>query len=118
MNEPPPSRSERWRERLRRLRVRARSVVPFASGVVAAFVALLLYSVLFPGPRQITQHEVSDTIAQAMASATRRPPFSEGVYQIIQPSLVLIQSKLPDVNGKPESGLGSGVVIDDSGDIL
>ena len=118
MNEPPASRSERWRDRLRRVRARVRSAVPFASGVVAAFVALLLYSILLPGPHQITQHEVNDTIAQAMASATPRPAFSAGVYQVIQPSLVLIQSKLPDVNGKPESGLGSGVVIDDRGDIL
>jgi S1-C subfamily serine protease len=40
------------------------------------------------------------------------------VYQAIQPSLVLIQTHAPDANGKVEDSLGSGVVIDDSGDIL
>jgi S1-C subfamily serine protease len=53
-----------------------------------------------------------------MASATPPPAYSEIVYQIIQPSLVLIQTKGTGADGKTESGLGSGVIIDDSGDIL
>ncbi len=118
MNEPFASRSELWRRRLQRVRARIRSVVPFASGVLAAFVALLIYNAVVPRPHQITQNEVNDSIAEAMASATPPPPFSERVYEIIQPSLVLIQAQVPDTNGKEENGVGSGVVIDDSGDIL
>jgi S1-C subfamily serine protease len=85
---------------------------------LAAFVALLLYTALVPGPHQITPREVNSAIAQAMASATAPPAYSALVYQIIQPSLVLIQSQAPDANGKPEDGLGSGVIVDDNGDIL
>ena len=85
---------------------------------VSRSVALLLYNVLFPGSHQLTTREVNDTVAQALASATPPPAFSERVYQAIQPSLVLIQIKAPDANGKVEDSLGSGVVIDDSGDIL
>jgi S1-C subfamily serine protease len=92
--------------------------VPFASGVLAVLVALLLYNVLVPGPHQLTTREVKDTVAQALASATPPPAFSERVYQVIQPSLVLIQTQVPSATGKIEHGLGSGVVIDDSGDIL
>jgi S1-C subfamily serine protease len=40
------------------------------------------------------------------------------VYQVIQPSLVLIQTQTPDANGEIEHGFGSGVVIDDRGNIL
>jgi S1-C subfamily serine protease len=37
---------------------------------------------------------------------------------VIQPSLVLIQTKTPGENGEEEKGLGSGVVITDRGEIL
>jgi S1-C subfamily serine protease len=118
MNESPVSRSELWRQRLQRILVLARSAVPFVSGVCAALVALLLFYVLVPGPHQITQREVDDTVAQALASATPPPAFSDFVYQVIQPSLVLIQTQVPGTDGKLQDGLGSGVIVDDGGDIL
>jgi S1-C subfamily serine protease len=92
--------------------------VPFASGVLAAFVALLLYNVLVPGSPQLTMREVNDSVAQALASATPPPAFAARVYQAIQPSLVLIQTHGQDANGEEGNGLGSGVVINDNGDIL
>lgn len=92
--------------------------MPFASGVFAALVALVIYSVLIPGPQQLTTREVDDSVAQALASATPPPAYSARVYRAIQPSLVLIQTQAPGANGKVENGLGSGVIIDDSGDIL
>ena len=103
---------------MQRLRTRIRSAAPFASGVFAALVALLLYNILVPAPQPLTTREVNDSVAQALASATPPPAFSARVYRVIQPSLVLIQTEAPGENGKPEHGLGSGVVIDDSGDIL
>jgi S1-C subfamily serine protease len=118
MNEPSPSPIESWRERFGRLRARARGVVPFATGVLAALVALLVYNALAPAPRPLTTREVNDTVAQVLASATPPPAFSARVYQQIQPSLVYIQVRVPDRNGKPEEGIGSGVIVDDSGDIL
>jgi S1-C subfamily serine protease len=118
MNEPSASRSELWRGRLRHFRAGVRRTAPFAAGMLAALVALLLYSVLFPGPHQLTALEVNNAVAQALASATPPPAFAVGVYQAIQPSLVLIQTKISNASGKEEDGLGSGVVIDDSGDIL
>ena len=118
MSEESPTQKEKWRARLQRLRTRARSAMLFVAGVLAALVALLLYSLLVPAPHQLTPSEVSDTVAQALASATPAPAFSSRVYQVIQPSLVLIQTQEPDRNGKPENGVGSGVIIDDAGDIL
>jgi S1-C subfamily serine protease len=117
MDEPSDSRPALWRHRLR---LRAQRAAPFASGVLAALVALLLYNLLVPGPPPLTMREVNDTVAQALASATRPPAFSARVYQVIQPSLVLIQtSKTPGAKGeKDEDGVGSGVIINDRGDIL
>jgi S1-C subfamily serine protease len=118
MNERAVSRLELWRGRMQRLRERARRAMPFASGVMAALAALLLYNALFPGPPPLTTQEVNDTVAQALASATPPPAFSARVYQAVQPSLVLIEAQAPGANGRAENSLGSGVVIDDSGDIL
>ena len=113
MNEPSSSRKDILRNRLVRLRERIRGMLPFASGVLATLLALVLYHFLFP-VNQLTKSQVDTAIASAMASATPRPAFSTSVYQIIQPSLVLIEVDLKD----HDKGLGSGVIIDDAGDIL
>ena len=118
MSELSASRSEPWRRRLRRLLTGGRGALPFAWGVLAALAALLLYRALVPGPRQLTTREVDVSVAQALASATVPPAPSARVYQAIRPSFVLIQTQAPGANGKTEHGLGSGVVVDDRGDIL
>jgi len=87
-------------------------MLPFVSGVLATLLALILYGVLFPD-KQLTSNDVDQAIASAMASATPRAAFSRDVYQIIQPSLVVVESEL-----KEGSSLGSGVIIDEAGDIL
>ena len=79
---------------------------------------LLLYNVLFPGPRPLNQTDVSNTVNSILASATPAPAYSETVYQIIRPSLVLIEAQSPGSDGKTQDDLGSGVIIDDNGDIL
>jgi S1-C subfamily serine protease len=122
MNEPstssPDSRSELWRERLASFRVHAKSALPFASGIMAALLGVLLYNLLFPGPQLMTGREVNDIVVQAMASATPRPAFSTRVFQSIQPSLVLIQTKGEDEHGQHGNGLGSGTIVTTTGEIL
>ena len=113
MNEPSDLKKNTLRSRLGRFRERIRGIFPFASGILATLLALFFYNFLFPA-NQVTELEVNSAIANAMASATPRAAFSVDVYKIIQPSLVLIQVELK--NG--EKGLGSGVIIDDAGDIL
>ena len=113
-----PSPSKRWQARLQRLRAQLRAAIPVASGIAAALAALLLYNALFPPAAPLTQRQVNETVAQAMASATPAPPFSSLVYQAIYPSLVLIQTEGPGSEDSSGHGLGSGVVINDNGDIL
>jgi len=116
MNESSASNKDISQSRLGRLRERIRGMFPFLSGVVAAFLALFLYNFLFPGS-QVTETEVANAIAGALASATPRSAYSVQVYQAIQPSLVMIESEF---GGSTESdiGLGSGVIVDDTGNIL
>lgn len=123
MSEPSPANDslpwlERWGGRLRHLWVRGQRVVLFVSGVAAALVALLIYQALTPAPHQLTTREVKESIAQAFASTTPLPAFSERVYRVIQPSLVLIEAQSTGADGKVEHSVGSGVIINDQGDIL
>lgn len=118
ISERAVSRFDVWRRGLQRFRTHVLSVIVFASGVGAALTALLLYSVIAPGPAPLTSRDVNDTIAQVMASATPPPAFSAQVYQAIQPSLVLIQTEGRATNGQGAQGVGSGVVVSDRGDIL
>lgn len=118
MSELSESPAKRWLSGLRQFGRIARRSVPFASGIAVSLAAVFLYNALFPGPAPLTMGEVNESIAQAMASATPPPPFSSQVYQVIRPSLVLIQTQGIDANGEMNGSLGSGVVITDQGDIL
>lgn len=88
------------------------------AGVLVVLVALLLYQEIFPAPPPLTQRDLDNAVAQVLASATPPPAFSSRVYQIIQPSLVLIQTKSSSGKEEADYGLGSGVVIDSLGNIL
>src|ERR1700690_4646377 len=116
MAESSASRSGMWQKRWQRLRTGIRKSAPFGGGVLAALPALIPYNILFPAAHPLTQNQVNDTVAQALASATAPPAYSEQVFQVIQPSLVLIQTKSTDAYGNAEDSLGSGVVIDAGGD--
>jgi S1-C subfamily serine protease len=100
----------RWRERIR-------GMFPFASGVLATLLALILYQFLFPSD-PLTVREVNDAVAIAMASATPRTPDAVQVYQVIQPSIIYIEAGYVDEEGRKGTGLGTGVIINDSADIV
>ncbi len=105
-------------QKFERIRTGVRGLAMFAAGVLAALLALWLYGVLIPPPQPLTKNEVNDSIAAAMASATPPSAYSARVYQIIRPSLILIQTKSKDNEGKTGDGLGSGVIINDEGLIM
>ena len=116
MDEPKPTQSETRRKRLQRLRISARGLSLFLLGILAALVGFWLYHLITPSTPPLTSNDVNAAVQAAMASATPPPAYSEVVYQIIRPSLVLIQSQSPNANG--EISLGSGTIIDANGDIL
>ena len=117
INKQNVPRFELLRSRLQKLRERIRGMFPFAFGVLATLLALILYNLLFPA-NQLTEREVNEAIASAMASATPRPPDATLVYQVIQPSIVYIEAGFVNEEGKNSKGLGTGVIITDSADIV
>jgi len=84
---------EIWRARtlptrIRRLRRRIGWAATFGSGVLAAFLAVVVYGAVVPGPRQLTPNDVSRSVASALASQTPAPALAQRVYQAVEPSLV------------------------------
>jgi S1-C subfamily serine protease len=104
--------------RLARFRARAGRGTIFIAGILAAFIAISLHDALVPGPHQVTPADVHDSVAQALASQSPAPPFSELVFADVQPSLVLVESDSTDAKGTALQGLGTGVVVNVAGDIL
>jgi S1-C subfamily serine protease len=117
MGEPTAS-NDNLRNRIQRFQTRVRSSFPFISGVLAAFLALFLYNFLFHGTQPLTEEQVNTAIVSVLSSATPRPAYSAQVYRVIQPSVVLIKTDFQSENGDSEKGVGSGVIINDQGDIL
>lgn len=118
MNKSSVSKSEVWRGRIKGILTSLQRGLPFGSGVLAALLALLLYNLIYIKPNQLTVSDVNNSVASAMASATPPPAYSASVYQIIRPSLVLIQVEETHKGADADHGLGSGVVINSFGNIL
>jgi S1-C subfamily serine protease len=85
---------------------------------IAALLGTLLYNLLFPAPTPISQPDIDESISSAIASATPPAAYSAQIYQAILPSFVLIQAKRENPQEEGQVGVGSGVVINTSGDIL
>ena len=113
--EPAPRGVPAW---LGTLRILLRRTWPYAAGAGVVILGLWLYTNLFPGPSPLTPNDVDEAVVAALASATPEPAPSAEVYQIIFPSLVLIQTQTEETGDEAGVSIGSGVVINDNGDIL
>ena len=118
MNDPAGSRLDFLRRQGRRLLSGFKRIAPFVSGILAALLAILMYTAFFPSPKPLSLGDVKKSIVDVLASATPQPTFSSRVYQIIQPSLVVIETKDSSSSSNNDVGLGSGVIVDKSGNIL
>jgi S1-C subfamily serine protease len=90
----------------------------FVVGVAAALIAVVLFNVVEPAPTPISPGDVNQAIASALASQTPGPALSEAAYAAIEPSLVVIQTQAAGPSGSASGTLGSGFIVDASGDIL
>jgi S1-C subfamily serine protease len=86
--------------------------------VASGFGALFIFNLTQPPPQHLTQSDIDRAVAQALSTPTPTPSFESEVYQIVAPSVVSVVVTIPKADGTTGSGLGSGVVVDDSGTIL
>jgi S1-C subfamily serine protease len=110
-----PRRRLNWKHFLK---AQARRTGLVVLGVLFAILGFFLYNSVLPSPIPLTQNEIDEIVERAIASATPEPAYSTQVYQVIFPSLVYIRTRNLNFNDLAGIGVGSGVVINDNGDIL
>jgi S1-C subfamily serine protease len=84
-------------------------------------VALALYGAITPRPAALTTADVDQRVESALASQVPGPPFSALAFDVIAPSLVLIQTSAADQTEGTDGGtdeLGSGVLVSEDGVIM
>jgi S1-C subfamily serine protease len=92
---------------------------PLLGAGLLAFAGAAIYRALYPPELPLTPQQVGQIAAERLAAATPAPAYSAQVYQVILPSLVLIQA-WGDASSLPQEGVGvgTGVVVNEDGDIL
>jgi S1-C subfamily serine protease len=113
----PPSQPPRVEDKPRRRGLGLRSLAWIGAGILIAAVIMLVGSAFLPRQPRLTEREVQQLVAQAMASATPPPSVASQVYDAIMPSVVLIHTHT-EKEGKEDDIGGSGVILDESGNIL
>ncbi len=112
---PKPTKSKGAAGR-RRIRISHLNLLLIGASVLIVLFVLLVFTAFQSQPR-LTEPQVKELVAQAMASATPPPPTAERVYSIIAPSVVLINA-VGSKESNTEDASGSGVVLDQVGSIL
>lgn len=102
-------------EALRSLLARHEGILPLAAGALGA---LLLVHLLGPKPQPVTQKQIHDEVLSTLDSLPPRPAPAAIAYGIIAPSVVRVTALGLDRGEETELGLGTGVVVDESGAIL
>ena len=106
---------------------------PGIAGAIVALLVLFISGLLQTESIQMSTREVEALVANMMASATPRPALASQVYQVIRPSLVLIETGvLGGDDGfvrddretawrtiqDEDEAVASGVIVNDTGAIL
>ena len=114
---PPPTPKPGIIARIRRFRIPRRDLSLLGLAFVLMLALLVVYSVALSREPRLTESDVKLLAAQVMASATPPPSVAQQVYASIQPSVVVVDTEETH-DGKSEEGSGTGVVLDQLGNIL
>jgi S1-C subfamily serine protease len=85
--------------------------------VLIAFIAMVAGAALQAGQPRLTERQVQQLVAQALASATPPPSLGSQIYNLITPSVVMIRVHT-EKDGDEDDASGSGVILDETGNIL
>src|SRR5882672_1197434 len=111
---PPLSRRKRVRSWLKRFE----HPLLFVAGVLVALGLVVAHASMTPKPREYTQKDIDKAVLHTLATKTLPSPEARA-FENIRRSVVRVRGTAPSKNGgPPEEGVGTGVVIVDSGLIL
>jgi S1-C subfamily serine protease len=92
----------------------ARLPLTALGGALVAVVLVLLYLQFDPQEGRYSDADIQRLADERIAEITPTPPLEPEIYALVRPSVVLIQRDRND----PDGGVGSGVVVDEFGNIL
>ena len=114
----PAGGSRRSRGRFRSFVRRYRSLALLVAGFGLAFVASFLYDLLTPDQAQITPEQIGATIEESLDEFASQPATTALAYAAVAPSVVRVRRLGADPTDDTELGVGTGVVLQESGEIL
>ena len=115
---PAASRLEALRARCSRLYTRYRSIFLIALMVIIAFASAFICGATRPTPQRLTQHDIDVAVERSLATAAPKPSYESQAYEVIRPSVVLVDTLVSTDKEQNEDTTGTGVVVDDTGTIL
>ncbi len=115
---PEPKPTPPAPKRSRDVRKYVSSLSQIAIGIIIAFTLFTAWTMLNTGAPRLTQRDVDAAIQQALASVTPPPAIGAQVFEAVRPSVVEIHTRVVSTDGKAEGGRGSGVILDENGNIL
>ena len=92
--------------------------INLAGGTVIAVAAILLVRVLSPQAPTLSVAEVDSAVERILEEQLEPIPYTVAGYRRVLPSVVLIQTFVNHEGEEVQAGLGTGVVIEDTGLIL
>jgi S1-C subfamily serine protease len=113
-----PPVAESRRARWHRFFGRYERVVLVAIGALIAIVAVLIYAAMTPEPLRLTQRDIDAAVMHTLENLPPEPSVESRAYEAIRPSIVRVRRLDADEERTTEQGVGTGVVIVDTGIIL
>ncbi len=115
--EPPGPPS--WRARLAAGLRRQERLLLVATSVLLTLALLATYARLHPGPRELTQKDIDNAVVHTLENLPPASPAAKAYDAVIASVVRVVGTGDERDDGKPpDRGIGTGVVIIDSGIIL
>jgi S1-C subfamily serine protease len=103
---------------LRNLSTRLGPALTALAGALVALVLTFAFLQLNPPGGRYDDADIQRLADERIEQITPTPPLEPELYALVQPSVVTVFREPPNAQGRFSGGLGSGVVIDEFGNIL
>jgi S1-C subfamily serine protease len=101
---------------MRRFLDRYRMVIAALTGALLAVGIMFIYLDVKPPAGRYDDAQIRALANEQIAKTTPSPPVEPEIFNLVRPSVVAVLRSAPGSNGDP--GIGSGVIVDENGNIL